>query len=154
MKKILIVFLGILFLIEICFAQKSKKITPPPDLVKYFKVKASDLTVHAADVTGDGKPEYFVNNKNICGAGRCSTTLYQRKGNRFIILFEIDTWLDVDAGWTDGYRNIATLDWARNDYLRSHYRWNGREYVEFKCIEEVRSGKNKGKKKQVPCSEQ
>ena len=152
MKKTLTI-LFCLLLVHGVFAQKSKKIKPPIDLVKYFKVKASNLTVNAADVTGDGKPEYFVNNKQFCG-NRCSTTLYQRKGQKFIALFEIDTYLDVDKGWSDGYRNIVSLDWFGNVYLRSHYSWNGQEYVEFKCTEEIRSGKNKGKKKQVPCDEQ
>ncbi len=79
MKKTLIVLLGILLFIQVSYAQKSKKIIPPSDFVKYFKVKGSDLTVFENDVTGDGKPEYFVNNKQFCG-NRCSTTLYQRKG--------------------------------------------------------------------------
>jgi hypothetical protein len=153
MKLLFVSFFGLLLLPQIGFAQKSKKITPPNDLVRYFKVKASDLTVISADVTGDGKPEYFVNNKQFCG-NRCSTTLYQRKGKKFIVLFEIDTFLDVDEGWTEGYRNVVALDWFASVYTRSHYRWNGQEYVEFKCSEEERFGKNKGKIKQVPCEGQ
>jgi hypothetical protein len=145
--------MGMLVLTQICSAQKSKKIAPPKDLVKYFKVKASDLTVVAADINGDGKPEYFVNNKQFCG-NRCSTTLYERIGKRFDVLFEIDTYLDVDDGWTEGYRNIVTFDWFASVYTRSHYRWNGQKYVEFKCTEEERFGKKKGKIKQVPCEEQ
>ncbi len=152
MKKTLIVLLGILLFIQVSYAQKSKKITPPSDFVKYFKVMGSDLTVFENDVTGDGKPEYFVNNKQFCG-NRCSTTLYQRKGKKFIVLFEIDTYLYVDDGWTSGMRNLVASDWSGDVYLYSHYRWNGQEYIEFKCTEEVRFGKNKGKVKQVPCKE-
>ncbi len=152
MKKTATVLICFLF-VHGLYGQKSKKIAPPIDLVKYFNVKASDLTVKAVDVTGDGKPEYFVNNKLFCG-NRCSTTLYQREGQKFIVLFEIDTYLDVDGGWTEGHRNIVSLDWFASVFTRSHYRWNGQQYVEFKCSEEQRFGKSKGKRKQVPCEEE
>jgi hypothetical protein len=151
MKNLLPVFLLLLFVLSV---GGQTKIKPPPDLARFLKVKASALTVKAVDIDGDRKPEYLVNDANQCGAGRCSTFLYQRKGKGFTELFSVDTWLNLDKGSTQGMRNLVSLDWSGNYNLRSHYRWNGQEYIEFKCTQETRAGKGKGKIKQIPCDEQ
>ena len=155
MKTLKMIFLSLL-LISPTWGQQSKRIFPPENLIKFLGVTARDVRVKGADIDGDNKLEYFVKKIRKCDLGNCQKiTLYQLRGNEYIELFSISNvdWLDVGAGSRNGVRDLIAYGELLGVYGYYHYRWDGDEYVPDGCSRIIKSGKNKGRRVETPCSE-
>jgi hypothetical protein len=152
-------------------AQTAKQASPPMDLIRFLfsgedgkeelkefyndnlRQAAEELTITQVDITGDKKPEYFVRSHymNGCGNSVCDVTVYQRKGRSFVVLHS-GSFLKVDLGWYNGMRNLVASSNVADDAYDRYYRWNGIEYIAYKCVKYNTFAK-KPRKKQIPCSD-
>ena len=151
MKLLKMLFL-VLILISPAAAQRSMKVTPPTDLIKFLGIESRDVEVKAADLNGDGQFEYFV--KKIPCESNCSTALYQRRGNKFIELISLGGLVDVFKGSQNGMRNVAEYSYQGyiGDFVYTHYRWDGQDYTLSGCTVVIKSGKYKGQHENVECA--
>lgn len=106
------------------------------------------LDVTLIDVNGDGLPEIFLWAKtaHFCGAvGNCAFWIFQKRGSKYWMLLEASDYIDRSVMGeqllrtkSQGYYDILLkghLSGAETSF--SYYKFNGRRYVETRCMYEV-----------------
>lgn len=128
----------------------------------YQKADCSDLIeIDKIDLNDDGQKEFVIWGRyNFCGGtGNCALWIYEKKKDKFKQLLQSSAyygesrWFEAQKNKTNGYSNLLLKGhFTAAETTYSFYKFNGRKYVENKCLFEVYS-MNEEKPSFMTCKE-